>query len=170
MTTPWQPPAPVPVQPPQVIAAPVQAPPPPPGYAVPPVYSPFYAPPPVVRKTHIADIAVTCGLLGIGLLAVLISLTLPPQLSSVVAQGAIRDGVSSPDTSKVPAVAVAMVISQVVLYLAALGVSILLMVKRRIAFWMPLSAGALAAILFWGLFIGALLSDPRVLTAIQSHH
>lgn len=53
-----------------------------------------------------------------------------------------------------------LIISHVVLYLLALGLSILLLVKRKVAFYVPLSAGVLAAIIFWGALFAIMMSDP----------
>ena len=41
-------------------------------------------------------------------------------------------------------------VSHVLLYLVALGLSIPLLITKRIAFWVPLTAGVVAAIVFWG--------------------
>jgi uncharacterized BrkB/YihY/UPF0761 family membrane protein len=128
----------------------------------------YYTQPPVARKPRTADVAVTCILLTVGLISVLISLSLPPQIASVVTQVDARYGVRNPDTTGVAALGLGITISQIAIYLVALGVSIPLMVKRRLAFWVPLTAGAVAAIAFWVLFVAALLSDPRVLDAIQN--
>ncbi|WP_309709940.1 DUF6264 family protein, partial [Pseudolysinimonas sp.] len=57
-------------------------------------------------------------------------------------------------------------VSHVVLYLIALGVGILLLVKNKIAFWVPLSAGIIAAIVFWGVLSSILLSDPNLLNNV----
>jgi uncharacterized membrane protein YagU involved in acid resistance len=53
-----------------------------------------------------------------------------------------------------------------VLYLAALGIAIPLLLKRRIAFWVPLVAGVLAAIVYWGSIIALITGDPQLMNAI----
>ena len=55
-------------------------------------------------------------------------------------------------------------ISHVLLYLAAAGVSIPLLLRNRIAFWVPLAAGVLAAIVFWGALFAIVLSDPTFMS------
>ena len=55
-------------------------------------------------------------------------------------------------------------ISHVVLYLVAVGLSILLLVKKKIAFYVPLAAGVIAAVIFWGTLIAIVSSDPALLT------
>jgi hypothetical protein len=56
----------------------------------------------------------------------------------------------------------------VVLFLAALGVSILLLVKRRVAFWVPLVAGAVAAIIFWVVLFSLVFGDQALMNAITT--
>jgi hypothetical protein len=193
MTSPWPPPDPAsdglpPIAPPVVppIVQPPVGPPAgprfgemaPPGYVSPvpaqppasdPVAPVYYAAPPIVRKPRTADVVVTCILLTVGLFVMLTSLTLPPQLDIVTTQVAAKYGVRDFDTSHLGAIGLGITISQIVIYLIALGVSIPLMLKRRVSFWVPLSAGALAGIIFWALFIAALFSDPRVMAAVQAH-
>ena len=53
--------------------------------------------------------------------------------------------------------------SHVLLYLLAIGLSILLLVKRKIAFYVPLAAGVLAAIIFWVAIIALMMTDPNLL-------
>ncbi len=59
-------------------------------------------------------------------------------------------------------------ISHVVLYLLALGLSILLLVKKKIAFYVPLAAGVIAAIIFWGSLFAVVMSDPNLLNEYSS--
>jgi hypothetical protein len=53
-----------------------------------------------------------------------------------------------------------LIVSHILLYLVALGGSIPLLISKRVAFWLPLSIGVLAAIIFWATVVGVLLSDP----------
>jgi hypothetical protein len=55
-------------------------------------------------------------------------------------------------------------VSHVVLYLLALGITIPLLVKRRIAFWVPLSAGVLALVIYIAVVAAAILSNPAFLS------
>lgn len=50
-------------------------------------------------------------------------------------------------------------VSHVLLYLVALGGGILLLVKNKVAFWLPLAAGVVAAIIFWGGYFVAVFSS-----------
>ena len=64
----------------------------------------------------------------------------------------------------VPAV---LVISHIVLYLLAVGGSIPLLITKRIAFWVPLAAGVVAAIIFWSCLFVVVSSDPGFITQIS---
>lgn len=57
-----------------------------------------------------------------------------------------------------------LIISHVLLYLLALGGAIPLMLTRRVAFWAPLTAGVIAAIIFWVTVFAVLLSDPTIMS------
>ena len=51
------------------------------------------------------------------------------------------------------------VVSHLVLFAAAATISIILLVRRTIAFWIPLVAGVLAAIIFWATTMGAMAAS-----------
>jgi hypothetical protein len=53
-----------------------------------------------------------------------------------------------------------LVASHVILYVIAAGLSILLLVKKKIAFYVPLVAGVIAAIIFWTAIVMVMASDP----------
>src|SRR5690606_4659819 len=53
-----------------------------------------------------------------------------------------------------------LIVSHVVLYLLAAGLSILLLVKKKIAFYVPLIAGVVAAVIFWTALIMLMMTDP----------
>jgi hypothetical protein len=61
---------------------------------------------------------------------------------------------------EVGATPLVLIVSHVVLYLLAAGLSILLLVKKKIAFYIPLIAGVVAAVIFWGALVMLMLSDP----------
>jgi hypothetical protein len=61
---------------------------------------------------------------------------------------------------EVGATPLVLILSHVVLYLVAAGLSILLLVKKKIAFYIPLIAGVVAAVIFWAALIMLMLSDP----------
>jgi hypothetical protein len=58
-------------------------------------------------------------------------------------------------------------VSHVVLFVIALGLSIALLIRRRIVvFWVPLGAGFIAAVIFWSTLASVLLSDPAFVTRV----
>jgi hypothetical protein len=128
----------------------------------------YYATPQTARKVRTADVVVTCILLTIGLISVLISVGVLSVLPQALAQDYDRYGVTFHKGSNYGALTTFILISHIALYVVALGVSILLMVKRRVAFWVPLAAGVIAAVIFWGVIVGMLVSDPALMAALQS--
>jgi hypothetical protein len=122
---------------------------------------------PVARSPKTADIVVTCILLFVGLIGMLIAIAAPAILPQALLDEYQKYGLNYERPANLTSVATILIVSHVILWLAAAGGSIPLMVKRRIAFWVPLTAGFLAAILFWSLTISLLLSDPALATAIQ---
>lgn len=58
-------------------------------------------------------------------------------------------------------------ITQPLIYVICLAVTIPLMVKRRLSFWVPLSCGVLAALVFWIVVLAALLGDPNIVHHFQ---
>jgi hypothetical protein len=61
---------------------------------------------------------------------------------------------------------VILIVSHALLYLIALA-AIPLLIARRVAFWLPLAAGIVAAIIFWSTLVGVLLSDPGFINQLQ---
>lgn len=61
---------------------------------------------------------------------------------------------------EVGATPLVLIVSHVVLYLVAAGLSILLLVNKKVAFYIPLIAGVVAAVIFWAALIMLMLSDP----------
>jgi hypothetical protein len=118
------------------------------------------------RKTW--DVVLTSLLLVLGLIGATLGcaygvmFTDPDLLRDVLADQGFPGFDAQPGA--VPAV---LVISHVVLYLIAVGGSILLLVTKRIAFWLPLGAGVVAAIIFWSCLFIVVSSDPGFITQTQ---
>jgi hypothetical protein len=117
------------------------------------------------RKTW--DIVLTCILLvlgrfgaGIGVISG-VAFTDPALINQALQQQGY--GSLSGDAGAAPLVLIG---SHVVLYLLALGVSIPLLVAKRVAFWVPLVAGAIAAIVFWGTLLAVLMNDPGFMSGL----
>jgi hypothetical protein len=133
----------------------------------PPAYSPTYAAP--VKRRRTWDVVLTVILLVVGFFGMSIGLMYaavfsdPALVKQVFDQAYSQYGLGGWNGSVGAAPAI-IVVSHVALYLAALGVSILLLVKNKIAFWVPLTAGVVAAIIFWGALFAIVLSDPSFMT------
>jgi hypothetical protein len=53
-----------------------------------------------------------------------------------------------------------LIVSHTVLYLIAVGGGLVLLLRKRVAFWLPLAIGVIAAIIFWATVYSVFLSDP----------
>ncbi len=115
------------------------------------------------RKTW--DVVLTSLLLVLGLIGATLGcaygviFTDPDLLRDILADQGYPGFDATPGA--IPAV---LVISHVLLYLIALGGGILLLVTKRVAFWVPLGAGVIAAIIFWSCMFILISSDPGFLT------
>lgn len=150
-----------PVVPPAPGAAPA------PQYGVPPYGAPGYGPP--VRRRRTWDVVLTIillalGLFGMGIGLLYAGLLSDPTFARQILDEAFRQQGLGGWNGTIGGVPAFIAISHVVLYLVALGLSILMLVKRRIAFWIPLAAGVLATICFWGGIYAVVLSDPAFLS------
>jgi hypothetical protein len=63
-------------------------------------------------------------------------------------------------TGAAPAV---LIVSHVILYLIAIGGSLPLLITKRVAFWVPLACGIIAAVVFWGALFAVVASAPGLL-------
>ena len=135
-----------------------------PDYAAAPAYgTPVYgAAVPLVKPRRTWDMVLTIILLivgfvgmlaGIGMAAVMSDPLFADQYNEMLGQQGIDGNV---DFGSFPAV---VTISHVVLYLLALGISIPLLIKNKIAFYVPLSAGVVAAIVFWAGYLAVVFSS-----------
>lgn len=111
------------------------------------------------RKTW--DLVLTVILLVMGFFGMLAGVGYGVLFSSpeLLDEGFRQQGLGGFDGEVGSAPAV-LIISHVVLYLLALGGSIALLAAKRVAFWVPLVAGVIAAIVFWGALIAVMMTDP----------
>lgn len=148
-----------------------------PGYAVPAAPAPSGAVPTYgapgtgapVKRRRTWDLVLTCillvlGLFGMGIGLIYAAMFSDPAMVRDVFDEAYRQSGLGGWNGTVGAAPAVIAISHIGLYVLALGVSILLLVKKRIAFWVPLTAGVIAAIVFWGSLMGIVLSDPGLMT------
>jgi hypothetical protein len=146
-------------QPPAPPAAPAT----PYGYAAAPEYG--YPVETTGRKRRTWDLVLTIVLLVVGFFGAGIGVIygfifLSPDLINQVFE---QQGYGSFE-GNVGSAGVILILSHALLYLITVGVSILLLVKKVITFWLPLSVGVLAAIIFWVTVSMVFLSDPDFIT------
>jgi hypothetical protein len=144
----------------------------PPGYPAQPGYAaaPGYpaGPAPAQRKPRTADMVITIILLVVGLFVTLITCLTALALGQTAVDYWQMHGLVFHGQAGIPGDQAVLVISHLALLLIAAGISIPLLVKRRIAFWVPLAAGVIAAIFFWAVFAQLIYSDPAMLAALQT--
>lgn len=166
--------APVPPLQPANPAAPAYQPPPviqQPAYQQQPYAAPgYYTQPGGERPPRTADMIVSIVLLVIGFFAMLIAIlnafTVTMQMEAIYSDYGV-EGDYEPGAAAAVATAV-IIISHLVLYALAVIFTIVLIRKRRISFWLPLSAGVLASIIFVGAFVALIVADPALLDVLTN--
>ena len=98
----------------------------------------YYAPQQRAPRSMAADVTITCILLTIGLFGMLTAVVTASALGPALQQEYSKYGLTFTGEARLPGLALTLILSHVVLFLIALGISIPLMVKKRIAFWVPL--------------------------------
>jgi len=131
---------------------------------VPTYAAPAYAPP--VRKRRTWDVVLTSILLVLGLFGTVAALGYAAIFATpdLLDQTMATQGYSgfAGNVGNAPAV---LLISHIALYLLALGLSIPLLVRGKVVvFWIPLTIGVVAAIIFWAVVISVFTSDPGFLS------
>lgn len=130
------------------------------GYGMQGYYDPN-APRPLRTGDMIASV-ILLVLGGIGVLyALLNALTMNIQMEAIYDQYGV-DYAPGAGTAIASAV---LVISHLVLYAIAVIVTVTLIRKRRISFWLPLTLGAIASIIFVATILVLAFSDPALLDA-----
>jgi hypothetical protein len=124
---------------------------------------------PGARRRKTWDLVLTIVLLALGLFGMLIGLV----YAAIFADPATLDAVFEQQglngfNGEVGAAPAVISVSHVLLYLVALGGSIPLLIGKRVAFWLPLVAGVIAAVIFWATLIGVFLSDPTFVSTYSS--
>ena len=131
-----------------------------PVYGAPSYGAPAYAPP--VRKRRTWDVVLTIILLVLAFFGMILGIVYgaifsdPELLSQAMASAGY--GTFTGSAGAGPTV---LIVSHIVLFLLALGLSIPLLIRGRIVvFWIPLVIGVIAAIIFWSTLVSILLNDP----------
>ena len=159
----------------QAIApAPVQQQVPQPGYYIPQPYTTQqqayqYYGTPGKRPLRTADMIVSIVLLVIGLFGVGYTLLTGAVLESAMQQqyDSYDLGTFTPGASLAVLQAV-LIFSHLVLYLIVAPITLVLIAKRRISFWLPLTGGVIAAIVYWVGLIVFIVSDPTLRAALAT--
>jgi hypothetical protein len=114
-----------------------------------------------VAKRRTWDVVLTIILLVLGLGGTLLGVLYGIIFSSheLVDDAFRQQGLGGFD-GEIGATPLVLIVSHVVLYLLAAGLSILLLVKKKIAFYVPLIAGVVAAVIFWTALIMLMMTDP----------
>ncbi|HEX7834583.1 MAG TPA: DUF6264 family protein [Pseudolysinimonas sp.] len=140
------------------------------GYVAPEPVQPYgaasYPPQPMTgRRRKTWDLVLTCVLLAVGLFGMLAGVGYGALFGDPVLldQGFQQQGLDG-FNGTVGAAPAILIISHVVLYLLALGVALPLLITRHVAFWAPLGAGVIAAIIFWATVVSVMLSDPAIVS------
>ena len=115
------------------------------------------------RKTW--DLVLTVVLLVLGFFGMIIGVLYAAFLGEILQEAYRQEGLGtfSGDTGAAGSI---IVVSHVVLYLIAVGGSIPLLLSKRVAFWLPLAAGVIAAIIFWGALFVVMLNDPTLMNSL----
>jgi hypothetical protein len=136
-----------------------------PGYAQPGAYG--YGVAPAKPPRRIWDLVLTIILLALGFFGMLAGILYgvlfndPTLLNQLFQQQGYGD--FNGTVGAAPAVIIA---SHVLLFLVAVGLSIVLLLRRKVAFWIPLTAGVIAAVIFWAMLFTIFLSDPDFTTRV----
>jgi uncharacterized BrkB/YihY/UPF0761 family membrane protein len=136
-----------------------------PQYGEHPYYAPHYDGKPPFRT---ADLIVSIILLFVGLLVTLGVCATALQLGPAMQQQYDAYELGAYTATSTLAIAQALIIaSHLLLLVIAIPVTIVLINKRKISFWLPLTAGALAAIVFWIAITVLVALDPQLMNAMQ---
>jgi hypothetical protein len=130
----------------------------------------YYGQPYMARRPlRTADAIVSIVLLVLGLFGLGLGVTYAFALDLLMQQEYTQLGLGTYVRSgPFAAVQAVIIVSHVVLFAISTPLTIVLIVKRKITFWIPLTAGALATIVFWGVVMTFIFTDPLISDVIQS--
>jgi hypothetical protein len=115
---------------------------------------------PSERPRRAWDVPLTVGLLALGFLFTLQSIEGFLNFSSTVTQMFARTGLDLEFGQEADAAGIILLLIHFALLLTALGVSVALLRAHRLAFWVPLTAGALATIAYVVTLFVLMLANP----------
>ncbi len=119
------------------------------------------------RKPLKADIVATCILLIAGLIGCSFAIVSVNGLGQYIqSEYALHSlGIYTPPAI-LGTITIAITVSHIALFVLALAISTRLMTRRRVAFYVPLTAGIIAATIFWTVLISFIASDQVLFTTI----
>lgn len=130
----------------------------------------YYGQPYVARRPlRTADAIVSIVLLVLGFFGMIMACIDALDLESVMQSGLEGAGVTTtyvPNGSFV-AVQAIIIASHLALFFISTPIAIVLIIKRKLSFWIPLTAGVIAALIFWGSIFVLLFTDPAFQDAVQ---
>lgn len=122
------------------------------------------------RPLRIGDVIVSVILLVIGFFSVLItilsSFTLNDQMEVLYEDYGITESYSAGAGGAIAAAV--LIISHVLLFALAVIFTIPLIRRRKLSFWVPLVAGAIASVVFFATFVVLIMADPNLMDVIIS--
>ena len=132
---------------------------------------PYYGQvPPGQRPLRVGDVIVSVILLVVGFFSVLItilsSFTLNDQMEVLYEDYGITESYSAGAGGAIAAAV--LIISHVLLFALAVIFTIPLIRRRRLSFWVPLVAGAIASVVFFATFVVLIMADPNLMNVIIS--
>ncbi len=130
---------------------------------------PYYAQQPGRQPLRTADLIVSVILLAVGLFGALTGVNAGVRLDYLMQVEYTQFGLDEyVRVGPFVAVQAVIIVSHLLLFVIAVPITITLIRKRRIAFWVPLTAGAIAAIIFWVAMSVLIFSDSALLEALQN--
>ena len=129
----------------------------------------YYGQPTGARPLRTADAIVSIVLLVFGFFGMIVGILWAIGLDSYM-QGTYDGAGLGEYVRNGPFVAVqaAIIVSHFLLFAISTPLTIVLIIKRKISFWVPLSAGVLATIIFWVALLLLMFSDPALSAVMQN--
>jgi multisubunit Na+/H+ antiporter MnhC subunit len=107
------------------------------------------------------DRILSIGLLAYGLYSVIVSIVQFSNLDALMNQAYELQGIGEfSSTELAGTLGIAMIVTQIVIYLATLVITMALLRRGRLAFWVPLAGGVLAGLIVAVCLIVLMTTDP----------
>lgn len=134
--------------------------------------TPALAPPasdPAVRPRRRWDLALSIGMLAYAAVTILAGFSQYSDLPSLLNQVYAQQGIGTFAGTEFAATAgFAINASNLIIYASVLPLTVARLRTRRIAFWIPLAGGVLAAIITGSLMIAVMVNDPTFIEYVGS--